>query len=56
MCIFEVEINLKPYCYMKKIALVALLLMGFVASKAQFEAGTKYIDASVTNVGLSYSS
>ena len=41
---------------MKKIVLVALLLMGFVAGKAQFEAGTKYIGASVTNMGLSYSS
>lgn len=41
---------------MKKIIMAALLLMGFVASKAQFEAGTGYMGASVSNIGLSYSS
>lgn len=56
MCIFEVGINLNLCKDMKKIVLSALLLMGFVASKAQFEAGTKYFGASITNMGLSYSS
>ena len=41
---------------MKKIVLAALLLCGFVVSKAQFEAGTKYVGASVTNLGLAYNS
>ena len=41
---------------MKKIILAALMLCSFVAGKAQFEAGTRYLGASVTNVGLSYSS
>jgi hypothetical protein len=41
---------------MKKILLAAVLLLGAVAGKAQFEAGTKYIGASVTNLGLAYNS
>ena len=41
---------------MKKILLVAVLLFGVVVGKAQFEQGTKYVGASVTNLGLSYSS
>ena len=40
---------------MKKILLVTLLLVGAVVSKAQFEQGTKYVGASVSNLGLSYS-
>ena len=40
---------------MKKILLVAMLLVGAVVSKAQFEQGTKYVGASVSNLGLSYS-
>ena len=38
---------------MKKILLVAVLLFGVVVGKAQFEQGTKYVGASVTNLGLS---
>lgn len=41
---------------MKKIILAVMLLLGVVASKAQFEAGTTYVGASVSNLGMSYSS
>ncbi len=41
---------------MKKILLVAVLLVGTIVAKAQFEQGTKYVGASLTNLGLSYSS
>lgn len=40
---------------MKKILFAALLLVGTVAARAQFEAGTKYVGASLSNFGLSYS-
>lgn len=41
---------------MKKILLVTIMLVVAVVSKAQFEQGTKYVGASVSNIGLSYSS
>ncbi len=41
---------------MKKILFLALLLVGTVVAKAQFEQGTKYLGASLSNFGLSYSS
>ncbi|MGN1213793.1 MAG: hypothetical protein ACI4TR_02755 [Bacteroidaceae bacterium] len=41
---------------MKKIVLALFLLMGVAVSKAQFEQGTKYVGASVSEFGLSYSS
>ncbi len=40
---------------MKKWILSAMLLVMSVAAKAQFEAGTSYLGASVSNLGLSYS-
>lgn len=36
--------------------MLALLVFSVIASKAQFEEGTKYVGASVTNLGMSYSS
>lgn len=41
---------------MKKMIMLALLVFSVIASKAQFEEGTKYVGASVTNLGMSYSS
>lgn len=41
---------------MKKALFTVLLLTVALVGKAQFEQGTKYIGASVTNLGLSYSS
>ena len=41
---------------MKKMMLCALMMMVAICAKAQFEAGTKYVGISATNLGLSYSS
>lgn len=41
---------------MKKIILSAILCIASVVGKAQFEQGTKYVGASLTNFGMSYSS
>ena len=41
---------------MKKIMLSMLLLLAAVSANAQFEKKTKYVSASATNLGLSYSS
>ena len=40
---------------MKKFVLFAVLMLASVATKAQFEAGTKYLGLSTTSLGLSYS-
>ncbi len=39
---------------MKKLIMMLTMFMVTVAANAQFEEGTKYIGASLTNVGLSY--
>lgn len=41
---------------MKKCIILALLAFSVIAGKAQFEEGTKYVGASVSNLGLSYNS
>lgn len=41
---------------MKKIFLALLLLVGSLSAHAQFSQGTKYIGASISGLGLSYSS
>lgn len=41
---------------MKKILLFLLLLTGAVSANAQFAKGTKYVGASLSGIGLSYSS
>lgn len=41
---------------MKKILLVMCLLLGTLTANAQFAQGTKYVSASLSGLGLSYSS
>lgn len=41
---------------MKKILVLAVVLLSTVGTYAQFEQGTKYVNANVTGLGLSYSS
>lgn len=41
---------------MKKILFMLLLLMGTLSAHAQFKQGTKYVGASISGLGMSYSS
>lgn len=46
----------KYICKMKRLNILLLLMVLALTAQAQFEKGTKYVSASLTGLGLSYSS